>query len=341
MQAVVKLNAGPDWVIGEVPLPTIGDEDVLIKVKAVGICGTDVPILKGIRPVPYPLIPGHEFAGEIVEVGNKVRNFAVGDRVTPAIVIYCGTCYYCRTGHESLCDNLVETGIHVDGAMAEYVSVPQKVLHKLPDEMSYEEAASVDPIASAYHPVKMAKIGSQDFVVIFGPGPIGLYTAQIAKQEGARKIIMIGTNRGRKRLELAKSFGVDEVLIIGEDNLPEKICEITEGKMADIVFECTGNASVVSDVIAVARKNAQIILVGIFHELSKIDFGQVVRRELNIKGSICYSWQDYKECLDLIKDGRLKVDPIITHRFGLHEIDKAMDVIEKRESIKVMLYPER
>ncbi|WP_352418604.1 alcohol dehydrogenase catalytic domain-containing protein [Proteiniborus sp.] len=338
MLAIVKDKKGPGYAFKEVENPRPKEDEVLIKVKAVGICGTDVPILKGIREVPIPLIPGHEFAGDIVEVGSKVKNFKVGDRVTPAIVINCGSCYYCRTGLETLCDNIIETGIHVDGAFAEYVTVPEKVLHKLPENMTYEQGASIDPIASAYHPVKKASIGSEDTVVVFGPGPIGLYATQIAKAEGAKKIITVGVKGDEERLELAKELGADEI-VISDENLLENISKLTDGRMADIVVEATGHPSVFEMALSSVRKHGTVIMIGIFHAPATANIAQIVRREIQIKGSICYTWQDYKECIDLVEAGKVRVEPMISHTFDLKDMDKAMEVIDQRKAIKIIMHP--
>lgn len=341
MLSIVKEKAGPGYTVKDMPKPVIGKEDVLIKVKAVGICGTDVPILKGIREVPIPMIPGHEFAGDIVEIGENVNEFQIGDRVTPSIVIGCGSCYFCRDGRESLCDNIVETGIHVDGAFAEYVKVPAKVVHKLPDTMSYEQGASIDPIASAYHPLKKAHIQSEDTVVVFGPGPIGLYAIQIAKTEGAKQIIVVGIKKDAHRLKLAKEVGADEIIVAGEEDVMQRISDLTEGRMADIVVEATGNHNIFNDTIQAVRKHGQIILIGIFHHDANADIAKIVRKEIIVRGSICYTWQDYKECIDLVNAGRVRVEPIITSRYALKDIDQAMNEIDNGQPIKIILYPEK
>lgn len=341
MLSIVKEKAGPGYVVKDLPKPVIGKDDVLIKVKAVGICGTDVPILKGIREVPIPMIPGHEFAGDIVELGENVTEFQIGDRVTPSIVIGCGSCYFCRDGRESLCDNIVETGIHVDGAFAEYVKVPAKVVHKLPDTMSYEQGASIDPIASAYHPLKKAHIQSEDTVVVFGPGPIGLYAIQIAKTEGAKQIIVVGIKKDAHRLKLAKEIGADEIIVAGEEDVMQRISDLTEGRMADIVVEATGNHNIFNDTIQAVRKHGQIILIGIFHHDANADIAKIVRKEIIVRGSICYTWQDYKECIDLVNAGRVRVEPIITSHYALKDIDQAMHEIDNGQPIKIILYPEK
>ena len=182
MLAVVKEHLGPGFSVKEVPYPVLRDTDVIIKVRSVGICGSDGPILAGTRPVPYPLTPGHEFSGDVVEVGKAVKNLKVGDRVTPCIVIGCGDCDMCIEGKEVLCDELVETGIHVDGAMAEYVRVPAKVCRKMRDTTTYDQGASVDPIASAYRTVKASGITSKDVCCVYGAGPIGLYAVRAGVQ---------------------------------------------------------------------------------------------------------------------------------------------------------------
>ncbi|MGB5822892.1 MAG: alcohol dehydrogenase catalytic domain-containing protein [Proteocatella sp.] len=338
MLAIVKEHAGEGYALKNVEKPKPKSGEVLIKVKSVGICGTDVPILKGLRPVPYPLIPGHEFAGDIVELGDNVINYKIGDRVTPSIVIGCGDCYYCRKGIEVLCDNILETGIHLDGAFAQYVTVPEKVLHKLPEGMSYETGASIDPIASAYRPIKKANIGSQDTVLVFGPGPIGLYTVQLAKAEGAKKIIVVGISGDEARLELAETLGADHSINLSKEDLLEKVGQYTDGKMADIVMEVTGNEEAFSLCLDSVRKEGKIVLIGINHKSTTSNIEKIVRKEIKIEGSICYTWLDYKECIQLVNSGKISVEPLISHHFNLRDIDQAMKEIDMKQTIKVMLH---
>lgn len=337
MLAVVKDKKGPGFSLKEVEMPKPKDDEVLIRVRAVGICGTDVSIFKGNKDVVTPIIPGHEFSGDIVEVGNKVKRFKVGDRVTAAIVISCGNCYYCKKGLETLCDNIVETGIHVNGAFAEYVTVNEKVLYKLPDSMTYEQGASIDPIASAYHSIKKVSIGSEDTVVVFGPGPIGMYILQIAKVEGAKKVICVGLKRNEKRLDLARQLGAD--YIFNFDETLEDIKNINNDEMADVVFVATGAPQAFNAALNCVRKHGKVILVGMFHELVTANIVDIVRREIQVKGSMCYSGIDFKECIDLVESKRIKVEPLITHTFRLEEIDRALKLIDRGNTMKVLLYP--
>ncbi|MCG8483989.1 MAG: alcohol dehydrogenase catalytic domain-containing protein [Clostridia bacterium] len=339
MIAIVKEKAGPGFVIKEVDVPKYKANEVLIKVECIGICGSDIPIFNGIRNVPIPFIAGHEFTGVIVEVGSEVKKYKKGDRVVPSSVQNCFTCSYCREGYEVLCDELVETGIHVNGSFAEYVVVPENSVHKLPDNVSFLEGSMVDPIASAHRPVKKASVTPEDTVVVFGPGPIGLLSLQVAKLEGANKVIMVGTRENR--LNLAKELGADITVNIGEkgEDAVEKIKEYTNGKMADIIIEATGKASVVETCINSLKKKGHLSLAGIFHEPCTIPVTTIVRNELTIEGSICYSYNDFEHCIDLLSSRRIDVKKMITHELPLKDIKKALELIDKREAIKVVLYP--
>lgn len=339
MKAVVKESAEVDFVFKEVPVPAPKADEVLIRVEAVGLCGTDLPIFKGIRPIPYPMIPGHEFAGVVVSAGSEVRAFGEGDRVAPGLVVHCGRCDYCRRGLESLCDNLYELGIHVDGAFAQYVVAPEKTLHRLPDAMGFDQGAAIDPIASAYRPVRKAAIGSDDTVVVFGPGPIGLYALQIAMAEGARRVAVVGTEDDAQRLALARQLGADMTVNIARQSPAEAVARWTGGEMADVVVEATGVASVAADCLSCLKKAGRLSLAGIFHHPSSLDLGDVVRREIAITGSICYTWRDFQACLDLVAQGRVRVDPLISHRMPLENMAEALAIAERRESVKIVFSP--
>jgi L-iditol 2-dehydrogenase len=339
MKAIVKEKAEQDFVLKDVPIPDPRPDEVLIRVEAVGICGTDIPIFKGIRKVPYPLIPGHEFAGVIVKVGNDVKRFKVGDAVVPGLVVHCGECAYCRMGLESLCDNIYEIGIHVDGAFAEYVVAPEKTLHSLPAELSFNQGAAIDPLASAYRPVRKAQITSEDCVVVFGPGPIGLYALQIARAEGARRLVAVGTHGDQRRLELAKELGADLTVDGSVRDPVEAVRDFTGGIMADVVIEATGVAAVAEPCLACLRKAGRLSLAGIFHQPASFSLGDVVRREITITGSICYTWLDFQACIELVRSGRVQIEPLITHEFSLLEMKRALEIAYRRESIKIMLHP--
>ena len=340
MMAVVKETEGPGFTVRDMPVPQPGPDDVLIRVQAVGICGSDLPIFSGRRAVPLPFIAGHEFAGVIAAAGSNVTDFKVGDRVAPGLVIHCGECIPCRQGLESLCDRIMETGIHVNGAFAEYVIVPATTLHRLPEDVSYAQGASVDPVASAYRPVKKARIGSEDLVVVFGPGPIGLFAGQLAQVEGARQVILIGLPQDTGRLKLARKLGMDILTVDDASRLPEQIQGISGGELPRVVLEATGSPAVFEDCLSAVDKGGVIVVAGIVHEPSVFDFAQVVRREIRIEGSICYTRKEFGESLRLVADRRVQVLPLITHHLPLANIAEGLDLLMGQRAVKVMLYPD-
>ncbi len=339
MLALVKEKIGPGFAVKEVEIPKFKPNEVLIKVDSVGICGSDIPIFNGTRQVPIPFIPGHEFSGTIVETGSRITKFKSGDKVVPSVVQNCLTCTFCREGLEILCDELVETGIHINGAFAEYIAVPEHTLHELPENMSFTEGATIDPIASAYHPVKKANVGTEDIITIFGPGAIGLFALQVAKAEGAKKVIVVGTRESR--LSKARELGADITINISEkgENAAKKIKEFTKGKMSDVIIEAAGKASVMEMCLSSLKKNGRLILAGIFHENCSIPLTSIVRNEFTIRGSICYSYNDFEDCIDLVSSDRVKIKPIITHELSLKEAKKALKLINSKEAVKVILHP--
>lgn len=337
MRALVKEAPGPGLVLKEVEVPRPGENDAILAVKAAGICGTDVPIYDGVRQVPLPLVPGHEFAGIVVETGPGVSRFRPGDRATARLVIGCGTCEYCREGEETLCDNISEIGIHRDGAFAEYVRVPEGNLHLLPQKLSFEDGASVDPLASAYRAVKKAALKSGEAVAVFGPGPIGLYAVQVARAMGAGKVIMVGTRDDR--LDKARELGADYAVNIRREDAVAKIREITNGRMVDVTIEATGSTEVVPAVLDATRKGGMVSLAGIFHDTFPVSPAPVVRKELNLLGSFCYTRQDFAESLELISTGKINPGAIITHRLPLGNGIEGWRLMKERTALKVIINP--
>jgi 2-desacetyl-2-hydroxyethyl bacteriochlorophyllide A dehydrogenase len=336
MKAIVKERPGPGFAFREIPRPRVEAGTAIVRVKAVGICGSDVPIFDGVRHVPYPLVPGHEFAGVIVEVGRGVQEWHAGDRVTARLVIGCGKCPYCRQGREMLCDNLQEIGFHLDGAYAEYVRVPIANLHRLEAEVSFREGASVDPVASSYHGLRRLNLRPEDPVVIFGDGPIGLYALQAVRARGVERMLVVGHHDNR--LNVATELGATGVNSHQQDPV-EAVARFTDGRMADVIVEATGAAGVVSGVLDAAAKGGTILLLGVFHRDAPVNPAPVVRRELQLVGSFCYSRQAFAASLDLIRRRLVDTDPIVTHVLPLEEIGAALELLSRREAIKIILEP--
>ncbi len=334
MLAVRKESDGPGFDLREVPVPTPCDGEVRIRVMAVGICGSDLPIFSGRRIVARPLTPGHEFSGVVDAVGPGVAGWSEGDRAAVNLLCGCLHCDACRDGAENLCVNLCEVGIHRDGGFAEYCVVPARSLHALPDEMDFVAGASVDPVASAYRGLRRLRPTSDDHVVIFGAGPIGLYALQIARAAGVASTTVVARSRSA-RTRLAENLGASVLAEIAD--LPSAVRAATGGRLASLVVEATGDALVLPDVLSVTAPGARVILVGIFQNGGPIEPAQIVRRELRIEGSFCYSHTDFARSLDLLARGVVR--PVVSHLYPLAEIRRGLDAIKRREAVKVILQP--
>lgn len=339
MLAVVKERAGPGFALRELPVPEPPAGWVRVRVRAVGICGTDIPIFEGIRAVPYPLIPGHEFAGEIDALGERVTGWRRGDRVAVGLVIGCGICAACYRGEENLCERITEIGIHINGAFAEHVVAPASTLHRLPDHLTFADGASVDPLASSYRGIRRLNLQPCDDVVIFGLGPIGLYALQAVRAHGVRRVIAVTPRRGL-RAEIACRIGAD-ALVESEtcDDLVGAVRAANAGALPSVVIEATGKPEVFKDVYRVAAPGGRVLLLGIFHAQAAFDPAQIIRKELRVEGSFCYNWEDFDVSLDLIARGLVRTAPVITHTLPLARMAEALDLIHRREAVKVILEP--
>lgn len=337
MKAVVKEGPAPGFALREVPRPRAEPGTVVVRVKAVGICGTDIPIFDGVRQVPYPLIPGHEIAGVIDEVGPGVEDWRVGDRVVVGLIIGCGQCTYCHRGEESLCLNIRELGIHVNGGFAEYVQAPVSTLHRLPDEMSFIEGATADPLASSYRGVRRLGVSPDDRVVIFGPGPIGLYALQALRAHNPSVLMVVGRSPGR--LAVARHLGATHTVSAREEDVASAVAEATCRHMASVVVEATGNPAAVPRLVEVAAPGARVLLVGIFHQPATFHLDPLVRHELRLEGSFCYNWDDLEASIELLRRRIVRTDGVVTHVLPLTEMGKALELIKRREAIKVILEP--
>ncbi|MCI9598241.1 MAG: alcohol dehydrogenase catalytic domain-containing protein [Firmicutes bacterium] len=320
------------------PIPKIKDTEVLVKVLATGICGTDFGIYKGYREVADGLTPGHEFIGEIVELGKDVAGYQVGDRVVPSIIQKCGTCPACIDGFEAQCENLREIGIHIDGSFAEYTAVPAVTLHKVGKDMDLKTGASIEPVAVAYSAVKKAEqfIPGKD-VLIYGPGAIGLYTAQIAKIAGAGTILLAGTGADIERLALAKeNYGVETINIEAED-IEAKMRDCFKHGKADLIFEATGVAQIIGDMLSKLRPHGELILVGVYHDSSEVNFLYAGRGELTIKGTFCYTLSEFESAIKLVEMGKINFDGIVD-TIELENLDEGFEKTMSKQSIKIVAY---
>lgn len=306
--------------LADVPQPECGPRDVLIRVHACGICGSDIHGYDGStgRRIP-PLIMGHEAAGVIEQVGTEVSRFTPGQRVTFDSTVSCGTCHFCRRGEINLCDNRRVLGVSCGeyrqhGAFAELVAVPENIIYPLPDDLPFEHAALIEAVSIAVHAVNITNFSLGDTVAVVGSGMIGLLTIQAAKLRGAG--LVIATDLEDSRLQVAKQLGADITLNAKNVSVVEEIQKLTEGRGADAALEVVGHQQTVQDAIAAVRKGGHVTLVGNLSPTIEFPLQSVVTREITVQGS-CASQGEYPECIRLLSSGAIKVDPLITARSTL------------------------
>jgi L-iditol 2-dehydrogenase len=328
----------------EVPTPSPAPEEVLVSVKACGICGSDVHGMDGStgrrRP---PIIMGHEAAGVISSVGDAVRQWAPGDRVTFDSTIYCGRCAYCQRGEINLCDHRRVLGVSCEdyrqhGAFAEFVAVPERILYRVPEKLSLEHAALVEPFSIALHAVRRGPPSLNDTVVVIGAGMIGLALVQALRHTGCSHLIVVDV--ADDRLNVARNCGATQVINSATQKAPEAISQLTNGRGADFSFEAVGLTATVDLAVRCLRKGGTATLVG--NVAPKIEFPLqlAVTRELNIHGS-CASRGEYPACLDMLARGALQAEPLISAQAALAEGAGWFDRLYKKEPglLKVVLQP--
>ncbi len=341
MRAVVKRKPEPGVEFAEVPKPEIKPDEVLIEIKAAAICGSDLGIYDytpAYSKMKLPVVMGHEFSGRIMETGSQVKGYDVGDRVLSESVKACGTCIYCRSGRENLCDASTLFGIHTDGGMAEYSAVPYKLLHRLPDELSYEEGALIEPLSNAVHFVKdCTTIHLGDLAIVQGCGPIGLFSAQLFRLAGA-EVLVTGINVDSERFKIAERLGIETVNIEKED-LAKIVMDRTRERGADIAFVATGAPPAVAQAIQIVKKRGQITVIGIFGRPVEVPMTQVVRREVTIQGAYDAKPENFDQSIKLARSGAVKVKELLTHRLPLEKANEAFEAAKSRIGCKVEFIP--
>ena len=344
MKAVVKLSRGKgNMSLMEVDKPLCGEDDVVIRVKAVGVCGTDYHIYTDEYATTPPIAVGHEFSGEIVEVGGKAKGLAVGDRVVSELSVEnCGVCRLCKTGNPHMCPHRRSPGTFTDGAYAEYIKLPWRLIHKIPNNVSFDEAAVAEPSAVvAQGLLERAKVEPEDFVVVMGPGPIGLLALQMAKLYGAKAVMVVGTDADeRVRLPLARKLGADHVVNASKEDVVEKVLGLTEGFGADLVMECSGSRQAINAGIKALRRQGRMGVIGIpGPEELNVNWKEAVLKAINVVFSFASSPLSWNMVLSMLGRKVLDVNSLISHREPLENWQKVFDEIEKGNVVKAVLYP--
>jgi len=344
MKAVVKTQKGDGYVqLMEVDKPEIKPDEVLIRSRAVSICGSDLHIWHDEHPYWPPMIMGHEFSGEIVDVGSQVKSWKVGDRVVSETrTETCGICRYCQSGVPQVCPNKRPPGIGIDGAMAKFVAMPARLLHSIPDNVSYDAASVTEPTAVCVHGIiERTGINAGDNVVVIGPGPIGLMSVQLAKLAGASNLIVIGTPRSANlRLKRAKDIGADVIINVGEEDPKEVVSDLTKGYGADVVIEAAGSSAAIKMAFDLVRRQGKICALGINgKETTDVPWDKAIFSAVQLTFCFSSSWSSWETVLQLMEKGMLKPDEIITHRLPLEKWKEAFEALENREAIKAILNP--
>ncbi|MGC8717120.1 MAG: NAD(P)-dependent alcohol dehydrogenase [bacterium] len=324
----------------EIPKPK--EDEVLVRVKSVGVCGSDIHYYNegriGSFVVEKPIILGHESSGEVVEVGSKVKSLKVGDRVALEPGIPCRKCNYCKTGRYNLCPDVVFMATPpVDGAFAEYVVHPEDFAFKLPDNVSYDEGALMEPLSVGIYASSRARVRPGNSVLIFGAGPIGLVTLQSAKAYGAENVIVVDINDFR--LSKAKELGADYTINSKIENL-ERIKEIFPDGL-DIVFDASGNSSVIRDTTRFAKRGGKIVFIGLASEdYIGLNINEITSKELDLLGIFRYA-NVYKKAIDLVAKGKIDLKTLVTHHFPLEQTQEALEFADKNKDkcIKVIVNP--
>jgi len=331
------------FVYKDVPMPKIGDDDVLVRIMACSVCGSDVHGMDGStgRRIP-PVIMGHEAAGIVETVGKNARGVAAGDRVTFDSTVYCGYCGFCKNGAVNLCDNRRVIGVscgeyRMDGAFAEYTAVPAHVIYKLPDKVTYEQAAMIEPLSVAYHAVSLARAAA-GAAAVAGCGTIGLLVAQMLREAGFSPLIL--SDVADDKLELASALGFDNLVNSSKVSLAEAVGEATGGRGADLSVDAVGIDASVTDAISSLRKGGECVLIGNIKPLVSIPLQQVVTKQLTLYGS-CASSGEYPQCLELIAEGKVDIDRIISKTASLSDGDEWISRLYNREPglYKLVLIP--
>lgn len=338
MQAIIKAKREPGLVWGEVPLPQVKSRDVLIKIKKTAVCGTDLHIYNWDQwaqaTVPVPIHIGHEFVGTVVEVGDEVTAFRVGDRVSGEGHLTCGYCRNCRAGKRHICRNTVGIGYHAPGAFAEYLVLPQVNVYKIPDNISDDNAAILDPLGNAVHTALSFDLVGED-VLITGAGPVGLMAAAVARHVGARFIVITDVNP--YRLQLAEKMGVNLAVNVKDMALKEAMQKLGMREGFDVGMEMSGNASAFQAMLTHMNHGGKIAFLGIPPEPFAINWSDLVFKGIILKGIYGREmFETWYKMIAMLQSG-LDINPVITHHFSANDFQKAFDVMLSGNAGKVIL----
>ncbi len=333
MKAVVVHEPG-NVRVEDVPMPEVGPKDALVQVAACGICGTDIHIIDGeFPPTTYPIIIGHEFGGTVTQIGSDVVDFKVGDRVGVDPTLNCGECYFCLRGKGNLCERWNAVGVgHHPGGFAEYVAVPERSLYHIPDSMSFEAAALIEPVSCVVHGFHLLDPKVGETYLIYGAGPMGLQNAQVARYNGAGAVAIIDINPSRQ--DIARSFGFD--------NVGASLDEVKQvaPRGFDNVIDATGRTKVAERAIDAVIRGGKLLIFGVCPpgETAAYDMFKIYNEEISIIGSMAVL-QSYGPAISVLDAGALDVGKMVTHTFPIDRFDEAVATVRAGKGLKVQVTP--
>jgi len=352
MKAVVKYGFGKfETELRDVPVPKIGDDDVLLEVKAAGVCGSDIAFDNGghenlLNP---PVVLGHEFSGVVSEIGKNVTEWKVGDRaVSDNTGKVCGKCYACSTADYLSCPERLGLGYGMDGGFTQYVRIPGDTLKvfpnslmHIPESMTFEEAAILDPCCNAYMAVvQESRFMPGDYGAVFGVGALGQFSIQALRIAGAAKIIAIGLSSDKERFELARKNGATDIVVSDEVNVQDEIEKITNGEGVALVVDCAGVAVVLRQAINIVRTAGEIVKIGYDAKPLGFSLDPIIDKAVSIKGHFGYNWLSWRNVMNLAVADKIDLKSMISHRMKISQFREAFDLVRSKQAIKIILYPE-
>jgi len=348
MLSLVKYGTGKgETELRDMPIPEIEDNDLLIEVRAAGICGSDIAYDNGEHPhhLNCPVILGHEFSGVVSKVGKNVRDWKLGDRVVSDNTGYvCGKCYACSTGQFLSCPDRLGLGYGTHGGFTDYVKISGELLMRnpntlfhIPDSISFEEAAILDPVCNAYKGiVQESHILPGEDIAIFGIGPIGLFAVQIANLIGCANIIVIASSANEERFLMAKRYGANHIIRYDKENVIARIKDITNKEMVAAAIDCAGPNSVISQAMDSLRNGGEIIKIGYDKNPYNYSLDNLLERGITLKGHFGYDFVSWKNCLKLLELGKIDLKGMISHHIRLEDWKTGFDLVRNRKAIKII-----
>ncbi len=340
MKAIIKATSHKGSLqVADMPKPKPGPGEILVQIKATGICFTDVSILnnlyKGRKPVPIPLIMGHEGSGVIAELGQGVMNHAVGERVGLEVLSGCGKCLQCANGFKNMCSDWNHLGITCHGTFAEYAVLPSDLAHKIPDDLDFAEAAFLEPLSLVVRTLEQAKPMVGETVAILGPGSLGMFHLQAFKAAGASKIFMIGLEQDHERFEIARDLGADHIINLDKQDPVETILKHTGGQGADIVVETANSPKATEMTLDLAAPRGRVVLFGLYPEATFSPL-KLLRKGLTVYGDVAIVPRQFLKAMNWVVSGKVSVRKMITKRFSIDQAPEAFEAGRQGKTVKVL-----